>query len=122
MHRLYTYIIGLCAYVLHVCTQIQYLHPFEVKGYKETVRALRMIGRDCIMKRIKAVEAGEQIPRDILSSILQVACQCIHLLCIYCTLLPSNLSTATKESVNIEDLVDDFITFYVAGMYVCCFI
>ncbi|XP_064405688.1 cholesterol 24-hydroxylase-like isoform X2 [Halichondria panicea] len=73
----------------------KYLHPFEVKSYQETIRALRMIGRDCIMKRIRAVEAGEQIPRDILSSILQVA--------------------STKESVDIEDLVDDFVTFYVAG-------
>ncbi|XP_064405692.1 cholesterol 24-hydroxylase-like [Halichondria panicea] len=72
-----------------------YLHPFEVRGYKEAIRALRMIGRDCVMKRIRAVEAGEQIPRDILSSILQVA--------------------STKESVDIEDLVDDFVTFYIAG-------
>ena len=26
-----------------------------------------------------------------------------------------NPPTATKESVNIEDLVDDFVIFYVAG-------
>ncbi len=94
----------------------QYLHPFEVKGYQETVRALRMIGRDCIMKRIKAVEAGEQIPRDILSSILQVACECIYTFYVYTyILLLINLSTATKESVDIEELVDDFVTFYAAG-------
>ena len=53
----------------------QYLHPFEAEGYRETIRALRMIGRDCIMKRIKAVEDGEPIPRDILSSMLQLACE-----------------------------------------------
>ncbi len=95
---------------------IQYLHPIEVKGYQETVRALRMIGRDCIMKRISAIEAGEQIPRDILSSILQVACEYIYTFYVYTyVLLLMNLSTATKESVDIEELVDDFVTFYVAG-------
>ena len=51
------------------------LHPLEVRGYRETIRALRIIGRDCIMKRITAIEAGEDVPRDILSSILQVACE-----------------------------------------------
>ena len=62
---------------------LQYLHPFEVKSYQETIRAMRMIGRDCIMKRIRAVEAGDQIPRDILSSILQVACEYSMLMLIF---------------------------------------
>ena len=68
------------------------------------------------MKRIKAVEDGEPIPRDILSSILQVACESIEfstsLISIFYT------CTATKESVDIEDLVDDFVTFYIAGEWI----
>lgn len=73
----------------------QYLHPYEAEGYREVIRALRMIGRDCIKTRIQMVETGEQVPNDILTHILQMA--------------------STKESVDIEELVDDFVTFYVAG-------
>ena len=51
---------------------LQYLHPFEAEGYRETVRAIRAIGRDCIQKRIGTIENGEQPPNDILSHILQV--------------------------------------------------
>ena len=43
--------------------------------YKQTARALRMIGRDCIKKRIEMVESGAEVPNDILTHILQVACE-----------------------------------------------
>ena len=86
-----------------------------MKGYRETIRAVRMIGRDCIMKRIKAVEDGEEIPRDILSSILQIACESKRVSPQVCYSLVFVSLTATKESVDIEDLVDDFVIFYVAG-------
>ncbi len=73
------------------------------------------------MKRIRAVEAGEQIPRDILSSILQVACEYSKLMLILTDHFVL-FHIATKESVDIEDLVDDFVTFYVAGnrLYTKC--
>ena len=51
----------------------QYVHPFEVEGYREAMRALRKIGRDCIKKRIEMVKSGEQVPNDILTQILQMA-------------------------------------------------
>ena len=51
---------------------LQYLHPLEAEGYRETVRAIRAIGRDCIQKRIRTIKSGEQPPNDILSHILQV--------------------------------------------------
>ena len=66
------------------------------------------------MKRIKAVEDGEPIPRDILSSILQVACELKRII-LWQWLGYMISSTAAKESVDIEDLVDDFVTFYIAG-------
>ncbi|KAL5496578.1 hypothetical protein EMCRGX_G012887 [Ephydatia muelleri] len=74
---------------------IQYLHPFEAKGYRKAVRALRTIGKECIVKRIKALDSGEEVPNDILTHILKVA--------------------SANESADIETLVDDFVTFYVAG-------
>ena len=51
---------------------LQYLHPLEAEGYRETARAIRAIGRDCIQKRIRTIKSGEQPPNDILSHILQV--------------------------------------------------
>ena len=52
--------------------QYMYLHPLEAEGYRETVRAIRTIGRDCIQKRVRTIKSGEQPPNDILSHILQV--------------------------------------------------
>ena len=46
---------------------------YEAEGYRQTVRALRRIGRDCIEQRIKALRQGEEVPHDILSQILQLA-------------------------------------------------
>jgi len=55
-----------------VLIPLQYLHPLEAEGYRETVRAIRTIGRDCIQKRIRTIKSGEQPPHDILSHILKV--------------------------------------------------
>lgn len=74
---------------------LQYLHPFEAKGYQEAARAMRMIGRDCIQRGIKAVESGQKVPHGVLSQILQ--------------------SASLKETHSLEDLVDDFCSFYTAG-------
>ena len=57
------------------------MHPFEAEGYRETVRAIRIIGRDCIMKRIKMIESGAEVPNDILTHILQLACKLIFYDC-----------------------------------------
>ena len=52
---------------------LQFFHPFETKHYHEVVSTLRMIGRECISKRIKALDNGDEVPLDILSHILKVA-------------------------------------------------
>ena len=67
------------------------------EGYRETVRAIRQIGRDCINQRLKAISNEEEVPNDILTQIIRVA--------------------RSDASIDIEDLVDDFATFYIAGMY-----
>eukprot|EP00731_Ephydatia_muelleri_P008181 Em0004g519a len=73
----------------------KYFHPYEAEGYREAIRALRSIGRECIQMRIKALDNGEEVPNDILTCILKVA--------------------SADETAHIETLVDDFLTFYVAG-------
>ena len=65
------------------------------EGYCETVRAIRQIGKDCIVRRIKAIDNNEEVPSDILTQIIRVA--------------------SSDKGVDLEDLVDDFATFYVAG-------
>ena len=52
---------------------MQYLHPYLMEGYREAARALRAIGRDCIQKRIQALEGGQPVPHDILTCILKTA-------------------------------------------------
>ena len=54
-------------------TLLQLLHPFEAKSYHKAVRALRAIGKECILKRIKALDSGGEVPSDILTCILKVA-------------------------------------------------
>ena len=54
----------------------QYLHPHEAESYRETIRALRTIGKECILKRIKALSSNESVELDILTCILQIASIC----------------------------------------------
>ena len=132
-----------CNMIVHICwsglnndhchsttNQLQYFHPLEAAKYRKISRAIRAIGRDCIKKRIQLVENGQQVPNDILTHILQGACMYInniiwslHNICTTCMYISTCMSVyiyaylalATRESVDIEELVDDFVTFYVAG-------
>ena len=80
-----------------VSSFLQILHPHLTEGYRETVRGIRQIGRKCILQRLKAIFNKEEVPNDILTQIVRVA--------------------SSDKSVDIDDLVDDFATFYVAGMF-----
>ncbi len=66
---------------------MQYLHPFEAESYREAVRALRMIGRDAILRRVAALEKLETVPSDILSCILKVSSKAQTYICIKHTAL-----------------------------------
>jgi len=50
----------------------KFQHPVLAKGYRETIRAIRTIGRECVQKRITAIENGEQVPNDILTHIVKI--------------------------------------------------
>ena len=56
---------------------MQLYSPFEARSYQEAVKAMRAVGRDCIMKRLRAHKNGEEVQMDILSQILQLACELI---------------------------------------------
>lgn len=71
------------------------LHPFEAESYREATRAIRKIGKKCIETRISALKNGEKCERDILSCILNHA--------------------SVTENFDLEDIIDDFATFYSAG-------
>ena len=58
---------------------------------------MRKIGQDCITQRFKAIANREEVPNDILTQIVRVA--------------------SSDRGVYLEDLVDDFVTFYIAGEY-----
>ena len=82
--------------------------------YRESVVAMRKIGHDCIEKRIKVVNNGEEAPNDILTQIIQSCGRCDHI-CQHALCTWLYLYSATDKSVDMETLVDNFVTFYIAG-------
>ncbi|XP_075048848.1 cholesterol 24-hydroxylase-like isoform X2 [Mixophyes fleayi] len=66
-----------------------------IRDVRDSVRLLRQTGKDCIERRQKQIEDGEEIPVDILSQILKGA--------------------ALEESCDMESLLDNFVTFFIAG-------
>nr|QVK45595.1 cytochrome P450 [Brachionus paranguensis] len=72
-------------------------NPFEwgyIKRYKLLLNDLRELGRTQIHSRIKALQDENYVKDDLI------------------TLMVKNSKT---ENIDIEDLVDDFLTFFVAG-------
>ena len=95
---------------------LQYLHPSKALGYYETARALRAVGRECVWKRINAIENGEQVPNDILTHILKIRSRSTSFWCLQLLIEVVFFAyVAKEEAVDIEVLVDDFVTFYVAN-------
>ncbi|XP_060611617.2 cholesterol 24-hydroxylase-like [Anolis sagrei] len=66
-----------------------------VREIRESLRLLRRTGKECIEKRQKAIQNGEEVPLDILTQILKNAAQ--------------------EEHHDIENMLDNFVTFFVAG-------
>ncbi|KAM4662408.1 cholesterol 24-hydroxylase-like [Discoglossus pictus] len=66
-----------------------------IRNVQESIRLLRQTGRECIERRQRAIDEGEEIPVDILTQILKGA--------------------ALEENCDSESLLDNFITFFIAG-------
>ena len=55
------------------------MHPWKSEEYREAARMIRQIGRDCFQERMAAVKNGEDVPNDILSTILKIGSKnCIY--------------------------------------------
>ncbi|XP_063804436.1 cholesterol 24-hydroxylase-like [Pseudophryne corroboree] len=66
-----------------------------LRDVRDSVRLLRQTGKECIERRQKVIQDGEEIPVDILSQILKGA--------------------ALEETCDMETLLDNFVTFFIAG-------
>ncbi|EDO42396.1 predicted protein, partial [Nematostella vectensis] len=71
-----------------------FMYPYQQKVIKD-IKFLREFGEKVILKRKAAIEKGMDMPKDVLNHILYMC----------------------KEDVNVpmEELVDDFVTFFIAG-------
>ncbi|XP_063295805.1 cholesterol 24-hydroxylase-like isoform X2 [Pelobates fuscus] len=66
-----------------------------IREVTESIRFLRETGKKCIEKRRRAIEEGDDVPDDILTQIFKGA--------------------ALEKDFDPETLVDNFITFFIAG-------
>nr|XP_033808377.1 LOW QUALITY PROTEIN: cholesterol 24-hydroxylase-like [Geotrypetes seraphini] len=76
---------------------IQYMpqHRKFIWEVQESVELLRKTGKECIQKRKQAIQSREEVPQDILTKILQSAEQ--------------------EGDYDDELMLDNFITFFIAG-------
>lgn len=91
---------------------MQFLHPLETRSYKEAARAIRRMGRACILERIETIERRESIPNDLLTHMLEFASMPEY---VCYNNNNSSFSLGLHQDIDLEDLIDDFTTFYTAG-------
>ncbi|XP_056403232.1 cholesterol 24-hydroxylase-like [Hyla sarda] len=73
-------------------------NPFKqdvIREVKKSLNFLRDTGKERIEQRIKAIQDGDDIPKDILTQILKAA--------------------ELEGGCTMEDFVDNFVTFFIAG-------
>ena len=88
---------GFFKYATDFMSKLNYFKPsewFYRYRFREAVGILRNMGRDQIMNRIKLLQDGSYTPSDLLSI---------------------TLKNYENDNFDMEDMVDDFITFFVAG-------
>ena len=64
-----------------------FLNPLEwpyIWRYRSTVRKLRAIGREVILKRIGAVQHGDHVPDDLLTHLLRTHGMLFMVHCVLC--------------------------------------
>ncbi|XP_041462631.1 cholesterol 24-hydroxylase-like [Lytechinus variegatus] len=65
---------------------------------RDACRLLRQIGRDCILQRKEARARGDDVPRDILTY-----------------LLDASEELKGDQVFGLEEMIDEFVTFFIAG-------
>ncbi|KAJ8356538.1 hypothetical protein SKAU_G00193320 [Synaphobranchus kaupii] len=74
------------------------LYPWNwkfIKDVKLAVKLLRKTGAECIAERKRAIQNGEEVPKDILTQILKCA--------------------EEEKDDDHEQMLDNFVTFFIAG-------
>ncbi|XP_069805261.1 cholesterol 24-hydroxylase-like isoform X2 [Dendropsophus ebraccatus] len=66
-----------------------------IREVKENMAFLRTMGQACIEQRMKVIQDGEDIPKDILTQILKAA--------------------ELEGGCTMDDFIDNFVTFFIAG-------
>ncbi|XP_053331286.1 cholesterol 24-hydroxylase-like isoform X2 [Spea bombifrons] len=66
-----------------------------IRDVQKSARLIRQTGKECIERRQRAIQKGEDVPEDILTRILNAA--------------------DLEEDCNPEILVDNFVTFFIGG-------
>ncbi|XP_059504877.1 cholesterol 24-hydroxylase-like isoform X2 [Stegostoma tigrinum] len=86
---------GISRYVQNPYMQYMPQHRKFVKEVWDSLELLRSTGRQCIKERKRAVANGEDVPKDILTSILKIA----------------------EQEGECDDglMLDNFVTFFIAG-------
>jgi cholesterol 24-hydroxylase len=88
---------GYTKYMNYIYFYISRLYPSTYtykKFYRNIIKNLRQIGNDQIMKRIKLLKEDSYIPSDLLTI---------------------TLKEYENEEVDLDDLIDNFLTFLIAG-------
>ena len=77
---------------------------------------IRKIGKYYIEKRFEELQTRPEEPRDILSYIFKIVRKCKLFWSVKnLNFIGQVCSTGSNSSIGIEELVDDFATFYAAG-------
>ncbi|KAG9481777.1 hypothetical protein GDO78_010806 [Eleutherodactylus coqui] len=86
---------GMIDYMKNPFMEYMPKHWSFIRQVQESADLLRKTGRKCIMQRKQAMLNGEELPKDILTKILQCAEQ--------------------ENGLDDEIMLDNFITFFIAG-------
>uniref|UniRef100_A0A6I8SZA3 Cholesterol 24-hydroxylase n=1 Tax=Xenopus tropicalis TaxID=8364 RepID=A0A6I8SZA3_XENTR len=86
---------GMMRYMQNPYMQYFPKHWAFVREVQESADLLRKTGKECISQRKKAMQNGEELPKDILTKILQCA--------------------ELENALDDEIMLDNFITFFIAG-------
>ena len=94
-----------------------YKWPFLYK-HRQAVRFLRKTGKEQILKRLEMIKNNDELPNDILTTILMCHSKLFFLDFNSLHLQELFFALFEKEEnyLNIETMVDDFITFFVGGI------
>ena len=81
---------------------LQYIPSAHARNFrkevKEACHLIREIGRDCILSRMEAKARGDATPQDILTY-----------------LLDASKELQGDQNFGLEEMIDEFVTFFVAG-------